>query len=531
MITISLDETHHLKDTKPLYETRYSRVMSFHNGIAPVELNKESFFIDLNNKKLFNRIFIKAYGFYENLSAVKDAKGWFHIDINGNNLYEARYAWVGNVSEDRCVVRDFNNNYFHIDGFGKRVYPQNYSYTGDFKYGIAVVVNKEGKATHIDRYGKFLHGKFFDELNIFHKGYAIAKDKDGYFHINKQAQELYKKRYQKLEDFYNGCAFATTFENSKVVLNESDFTQLQIAEPIINKDKILDEIFSYFKYQILFAILKLNILKKIDQNSEIDLPEVSKKLVFRWLYIKNIIDKNNQLTKLGKVIENELKPLILYWQDLPFKSSAYMAETLKEGDEYFSKTFKKPYFDFLQDDIEHSKLCKKMSSYYTFDYVDLIKYLDLKDEIVCDIGGGSGELIAMIKKYYPDIKPIVADKFPDLSKNSIKIDFFKSFKIDANLFLLSRVLHDWNDEKALVILKNISSNMDTSSILYLFETIVPKETRIDKGVTLSFHLLNFIGGHERTLDEFKNLFQKANLKIVDVFEKEKLVSVIKVCKI
>ena len=38
-----------------------------------------------------------------------------------------------------------------------------------------------------------------------------------------------------------------------------------------------------------------------------------------------------------------------------------------------------------------------MSSYYTSNYVDLIKYLDLKDEIVCDIGG-SGELINIIKK-------------------------------------------------------------------------------------------------------------------------------------
>ena len=93
-----------------------------------------------------------------------------------------------------------------------------------------------------------IHGKFFDDLNVFHKGYAIAKDKDGYFHINKQGKELYKKRYQKLEDFYNRCAFATTFENSKIVLNESDFTQLQITEPIINKDKY------YMKYLVILHI-------------------------------------------------------------------------------------------------------------------------------------------------------------------------------------------------------------------------------------------------------------------------------------
>ena len=70
------------------------------------------------------------------------------------------------------------------------------------------------------------------------------------------------------------------------------------------------------------------------------MPEISKKLIFKWLYIKNIIDENSQLTKLGKVIENELKPLILYWQDLPFKSSAYMFETLKKGMSIFQKYLK-----------------------------------------------------------------------------------------------------------------------------------------------------------------------------------------------
>jgi len=229
MIIISLDETHHIKEDKPLYKTRYSRVMSFHNGIAPVELDNKAFFINLHNKKLFDRVFFKAYGFYEQLSAVKDIGGWFHIDINGNDIYQERYSWVGNFGEDKCVVKDFNNNYFHIYSNGKKVYTQHYKYTGDFKYGIAVCINKDGKSTHIDNKGNILHGKYFDELNIFHKGYAIAKDSKGYVHINKKGNELYSKRYKKIEDFYNGYALATTFENNKIVLSEDELVELQIT--------------------------------------------------------------------------------------------------------------------------------------------------------------------------------------------------------------------------------------------------------------------------------------------------------------
>ncbi len=532
MINISIDETHHIKDGKPLYDIRYTRVMSFHNGIAPVKKDNISYFIDENNNKLFDKTFLQAYGFYENLAAVKDKNGWFHIDINGNDVYSHRYSWVGNFVENRCTVRDFNNNYFHIDIKGNRVYKQNYTYVGDFKYGIAVVMDQNGKSTHIDSQGKILHGKFFDELNIFHKGYAVAKDGGGYFHIDKRGNELYAQRYKKIEDFYNGCALATTFENEKVILNEDDLTQLQLSKPKIDTDKILNESFGYFKYQILFAILKLDILHKIQHNKPIELPSVSLKLVYSWLSVEKIIDNNRELTQLGEVIENELKNIILYWQDLPFKTSSYMLDTLQSGEESFSKIFGVPYFDFLEKNSHYLDLSLKMNSFYNTDYSHLIKYLGLKDEKVVDIGGGNNSLIQTIQTSYPNIEGVVADKFLKLENDkNIKIDFLKKFQIKADVFLLSRILHDWNDTNALKILKNISRNMNNNSALYVFETIIPPQITQDKGITLSFHLLNFLGGYERNFEEFQKLFKKANLQVVEVFSKESLISLMKVIKI
>lgn len=532
MFNISLDETHHIKDGKALYDTKYTRVMSFHNGIAPVKKNNTSFYIDENNNKLFNRTFLQAYGFYENLAAVKDEDGWFHIDINGNDIYKKRYGWVGNFGENRCVVRDFNNNYFHIDSKGNRVYENNYTYVGDFKYGIAVVMRQDGKSTHIDSQGKILHGNFFDELNIFHKGYAVAKDENGYFHIDKKGNELYTQRYKKIEDFYNGCALATTFENEKVILNEDDLTQLQLTKAKIDKNKILNDSFGFFKYQIFFAILKLDILHKIKSNNPIELPPISLKLVYSWLSVEKIIDKNRKLTQLGEVIENELKDVILYWQDLPFKTSSYMLDTLQSGEESFSKIFGVPYFDFLEINSDHLDLSLKMNSFYNTDYSHLVQYLNLKDEIVVDIGGGNSSLIQLVQESYPDIKAIVADRFVKLENDeNIKIDFFKKFQIEADVFLLSRILHDWNNNNALKILKNISHNMNSNSILYIFETIVPSEITQDKGISLSFHLLNFLGSYERNLEEFQKLFKKANLQVIKIFSEESLISLMKVTKI
>lgn len=435
MISISLDETHHVQNEIALYAARYKKVMSFHDGIAPVETENKAFFIDIQNNRLFGRVFKKAYGFYEGYAAVKDDEGYYHIDREGKDLYIQRYAWVGNFQEGVSVVKDHKQNYYHIDQHGKRIYSENHRYTGDFKYGIAVVVNSDGKATHICKDGRLLHGKFFEELELFHKGYAVAKESDGYFHIDKHGNALYAQRYKRLEPFYNGNAFATTFDNQKVVLNEDDFSSQEVAAPCIDKQQILDGTFGFFKYQILFAILKLNVLQAFKEKHEIDLPEVSKRLIERWLISENIIDREHSLTAKGEVIEYELKPLIFYWQDLPFKTASKMIESLKQGDESFSDIFGKPYFDYLEDHAEVKQLSSTMNHFYAVDYSAAVKHLKLNNQTVCDLGGGSGALLEAVTTFNPDITAVLADKFETTTKfKFIPVDFLNHFQYGATFF-------------------------------------------------------------------------------------------------
>ena len=49
-----------------------------------------------------------------------------------------------NYQEEKCVVRDFENNYFHINKLGLRLYSDNYRYVGDFKDGYACAMLADG---------------------------------------------------------------------------------------------------------------------------------------------------------------------------------------------------------------------------------------------------------------------------------------------------------------------------------------------------------------------------------------------------
>jgi len=181
---LSIDETHHLYNSIPLYDKRFRIVMSFHRpGVAAVLDEPGAYHIDLTGESIYRKRFLKTFGYYENRAAVMDDSGWYHINLEGESLYEGRYKWVGNFQEERCVVRDKEGNYFHIKTDGNSAYNEQYNYVGDFKYGIAVVYDNDGQAKHIDKDGNEVHKKKFKELGVFHKGFAIAKDDYGAFHI------------------------------------------------------------------------------------------------------------------------------------------------------------------------------------------------------------------------------------------------------------------------------------------------------------------------------------------------------------
>jgi hypothetical protein len=229
-ITLSIDRTHHIYNRQPLYNKRFTRVMSFHPpGLAPVLDETRAYHILLDGEPAYNPRFQKTFGFYEERAAVKDVSGWFHIDHQGKPTYAERYDWVGNYQEERVAVNKCSQ-YFHIKKNGIPAYRQRYRYAGNYKEGIAVVYRENGLATHIDKLGNMIHGKEFIELDIFHKGYAVARDKKGFFHISMEGKPFYAQRYEWIEPFYNGRALARKYDGSIITLDEETLKEIVIRD-------------------------------------------------------------------------------------------------------------------------------------------------------------------------------------------------------------------------------------------------------------------------------------------------------------
>ncbi len=557
---ISMDGTYHLKDGKPLYEMRYESVQSFHEpGIAPVKDHNGWHFININESKLFRKVYLEAYGFYDGLAAVRDNSGYYHIDLNGDPAYDRRFQWVGNYQEDVCTVKDENGSYYHISRKGKPLYNSRYRYAGDFRDGIAVIYDQDGLANHIDKQGNKISKQGFLELQPFHKGFAVARDSDGYFHVDLAGNPIYEVRYQMVEPFYNGVSFVT-MKNGRSVLIDRSGNQISSVTPknsvphlMHERQDLMDKLVGYWQTQICRSIVMSGIFDTmadgINDLDEIvlknDLPKRSIKMILDVCRIWGLVDSKSgkySLLPKGELLTDNyptsLKNASLMWGDEHYEVMKDLYKALKQEQPQFDKMFGKSIFEYYSDNKDKGDIYNKALKEYSIDYSPILENicLNLFGTIV-DVGGGSGNLLSKILDQYPSIEEGFIFDIQNVKNSTlneriqfVKGDVFKDKIPNGDFLILSRFLHDWNNEQSLEILNNINSSLNPSGKLILFEMIKPENPKKDLGVTLDFNLLVTCGGKERTFNELQSLLKKSGFEIKVTYQtKSSIISAI-VCE-
>jgi len=108
------------------------------------------------------------------------------------------------------------------------------------------------------------------------------------------------------------------------------------------------------------------------------------------------------------------------------------------------------------------------------------------------------------------------DELPGIEK--IAIDFFESQPVKgAHIYYLRRILHNWHDESAKIILKNIVDAMAPDSTLLIGEMVIPEQAGVNKYVYMMDMCMLIIGGKERTESEFSVLLDSVGIRLVKVW--------------
>jgi SAM-dependent methyltransferase len=214
---------------------------------------------------------------------------------------------------------------------------------------------------------------------------------------------------------------------------------------------------------------------------------------------------DHPLTLAGAALEYA-GPLRERWRSLP---QALRAERWRPPD-----VFREVAADAERCGAHH----RMLRSYALHDYADLVGRLPLRSgDIVLDAGGGTGVLAGLIAAHWPEVRVVALDLPPVVGRvprgsrtAAVGGDLFGPWPVKADLVILARVLHDWDDEAATQILEHARSALRPDGRIAVIEMLRDEDTHY--GGLCGLHLLAVNGGRERTFAEFERLFSTAGLR-------------------
>lgn len=546
-LKISSDGTHHTTEGGvAAYSERFDHVLKFHcPGLAPVSKAGCAWHIKPDGLPAYEQRFLQAFGFYEDLAAVSGDDGWFHVTISGKPAYDQRYAWCGNFQDGRCTVRDTQGMYHHIKVDGSAAYESLWRYAGDYRDGIAVVQASDGRSTHIDRDGQLVHACWFVDLDVFHKGFARARDDEGWMHVDSHGRSIYGRRFSSIEPFYNGQARVERFDGAIEVIDETGATLVELRPPRRSEFATLSgDMVGFWRTQTIAAAVRLRVVEALPASEG----EVAEQCALRLDGARRIL---KALGELGLAVKDSGRwKLTLRGSFLRVDHPMTLADAALEYAGPFSDmwhrlaealscstTWTAPdiFGEIARDKDRAFKHHRMLQSYARHDYVAVDNALGLQGgERIIDAGGGLGVLGGIILDAYPSVQLTILERPEVVSLAQATCprqglrwhggDILEPWCLDADVVLLSRVLHDWDDAAALQILKHARKALTAGGRLCIIEMLLPEDGTA--GALCDLHLLMVTGGRERSLVEFRRLLESAGFKLQGVRTLPALPSVI-----
>ncbi|MRG91564.1 methyltransferase [Polyangium spumosum] len=531
-IRVAEDGTHHVVAGEPLYDARFDEVLAFHApGLAPVRRDGEAFHVDVRGRPAYGRRFERTFGFYEGRAAVRGSDGWRHVLPDGTDLYPERYAWCGNYQQGRSAFRDMRGRYGHLDPDGRLISTTLWRYAGDFREGSAVVQADDGRSSHVRADGTLLHGRWFVDLDVFHKGFARARDGAGWMHVDRQGRAIYTRRFAAVEPFYNGQARVERHDGGLEVIDERGDPIVELRPARTSELAALSaDLVGHWRTDTLAAAVSLGVFDvlpgaegfvaercrmPLDKTRRLlralaELGVVTRRDDGTWASTPQgtFLRADHPLTLAGAALEYA-GPLRQRWTSL---ETALRAEVFRPDD----------IFREVSSSPERCRAHHRMlESYARHDYEPLVDHLPIRaGDVVVDAGGGTGALASFIVAKHPSSRVVVLD-LPGVPAAAIEppphlafveTNLFDPWPVSADLIVLARVLHDWDDVHAIRLLIHARNALKPGGRIAIVEMVLDEDGH--GGGLCDLHLLAVTGGRERTRRDFERILDAAGLRLV-----------------
>jgi hypothetical protein len=216
--------------------------------------------------------------------------------------------------------------------------------------------------------------------------------------------------------------------------------------------------------------------------------------------------------------------------------------SLETGNSGFEKANGMPVFEYLaQHPEEASYFSEAMVGFHGAEPPAVAAAYQFSGiKTVVDVGGATGNMLAAILSRHPGLRGVLFDRphvvrdAPALLKrrgveDRVTIeagDFFDTVPAGGDAYLLSHIIHDWNEEQCLTILGHCRKVIKPDGRLLIVETVLPAGDAPHQGKLQDMVMLVVPGGQERTEAEYSTLLSKARFRLVRVVPTDSVVSMV-----
>ncbi|HUN38490.1 MAG TPA: methyltransferase [Trebonia sp.] len=239
-----------------------------------------------------------------------------------------------------------------------------------------------------------------------------------------------------------------------------------------------------------------------------------------------------EITPLGATLAEgrpgSVRDLALYWMETHYAPFGDLLHTVMTGEPAATRHYGEPFFDWISRfpdlvEVQNHAMGDVTRSVRAGMFDD---YSLPAGDVVADIGGADGSMICELLARDPDRRGIVFD-LPEVVPAARKAladsglqervgavagNFFESVPT-ADVYILSYILHDWDDEASLRILQAVGHAAAPGARIVLVETVIPPGDAPHLAKSVDLTMLAMLTGRERTATEYESLLDSAGFTL------------------
>ncbi|GAB3691235.1 methyltransferase [Saccharopolyspora tripterygii] len=241
------------------------------------------------------------------------------------------------------------------------------------------------------------------------------------------------------------------------------------------------------------------------------------------------------LTETGRTLQDEhpsgTRDLVLTMQgELFWNALRVLPQRVAEGRTGPEIACGKPFFDLMSERPDEAARFNRMMVATNCGEASAVAgaYDFSAFERLVDVGGGIGTVLLEVLREHPRLRGVLLD-LPGVTEQArrtiaeaglsarcevVEGDFLAALPSGADAYLVSRVLHDWDDETCVRVLRSCARAMTGDSRLLLVEKVLPDDDEPHLGKRLDLVMVTLTRGRERTAAEYGALLAEAGLRTI-----------------